>query len=266
MDKPAIVNHGNGIRQGEYLLKFQGDEQDCPAGVPLCQYLAMDSFNSAYIQSPGGLDKNQEIRSQGQFPGDNRLLLVSSAHSSRQTFGPPAAADVLSVDAELWRARRGIENYDAAALRLQTGAGAELLYFTAHCVEEVQTGPWWELLFEKGTARCGENSRDMIVTFNDGSTKNYGSLDGKKMMLKLDKVVEAVRTGRRPLCTLETVRSHLQTVIMVQESPIEAVPAEKIAQGKNEAGDPFYSIPGFSPALIRCYRENHLPREIGYTV
>jgi predicted dehydrogenase len=179
---------------------------------------------------------------------------------------PETSADVLSVDAELWRARRGIENYDAAALRLKTGAGAELYYFTAHCIEEAQIGPWWEGLFEKGTVRCGESSRDITVAFNDGSTKSYGSLDGGKMMLKLDKVVDAVRNGRRPSCTLETVRSHLKTVTMVQEFPVKAVPEEKIAKGKNEAGDSFYYIPGFSQALIRCYRENHLPRETGYTL
>jgi hypothetical protein len=168
---------------------------------------------------------------------------------------------VLSVEAEIWRARPDIENYDAVAVKVKTDRDTPLLFYTAHCVEESMTGPMGEFRFEKATIRWRENGgEDFIAYFNDGTVKSYGSINKGKYLQKLYDAVEAARGGDRPSCTLETVRGHQKCVNLVQEFPVTVVPTEKLGHVTGDDGDDYYFIPGFVELLSQCYREDKLPR------
>jgi predicted dehydrogenase len=173
-----------------------------------------------------------------------------------------SAADVRSVRAELWRARPDIENYDAAAVRIQTEEDTELLFFTAHCIEEKQIGPLGEYVFEKGIIRRGENAKDDFTAyFDDGQIKSYSPSPEEKRVQKLHDALESVRSGRRPVCSLETARPHLKCVLMAQEFPVKPVPEEKLVLGGKDTEDPYYYVPGLAETFSRCYAENLMPSE-----
>ncbi|MDR2102208.1 MAG: Gfo/Idh/MocA family oxidoreductase [Treponema sp.] len=181
------------------------------------------------------------------------FLLGRDRHSS---------ADVRSVQAELWRARPDIENYDAAAVRIRTGEDTELLFFTAHCIEKPHIGPLGEYVFEKGIIRWGENSGDEFTAhFSDGQTKSYRPGAEEKKLQKLYDALESVRSGSPPVCTLETARPHLKCVVMAQEFPVQVVPEEKLALGDKDTADPYYYVPGLAQTFSRCYEQFLLPSE-----
>ncbi|MDR3167966.1 MAG: Gfo/Idh/MocA family oxidoreductase [Treponema sp.] len=175
-----------------------------------------------------------------------------------------SAADVRSVQAELWRARPDIENYDAAAVRIRTEGDTELLFFTAHCIEEKQIGPLGEYVFERGIIRRGENSKDDFTAyFYDGQIKTYRPAPEEKRLQKLYDALESIRSGSPPVCTLETARPHLQCVLMAQEFPIQVMPEEKLVLGGKDTEDPYYYVPGLAQSFSRCYEEYRLPSEGG---
>lgn len=175
------------------------------------------------------------------------------------------SAAVESVEAELWQGRPEIENYDAAALRLKTSGGMNVLFYTAHCIEEFSLGPLGEYRFEKAVVRWGEKpGSGFTAHFNNGRVKSYDEMDKGNPLQKFYDALEAVRSGVPPVCTLETARPHLQCVTKVQQFPVKKIPPEKIAQGSSEDGDIFYYIPGLSKAFLRAYEENALPSETGF--
>jgi predicted dehydrogenase len=172
---------------------------------------------------------------------------------------------VEGLEAELWRGRPGIENFDAAALRVKTGPGTPLLFYTAHCVEEPMTGPQGEYRFEKALVRWGERpGSGFIAHFNDGRTKPYG--EASTPMQKFYDALEAARGARPPACTLESARSHLRCTALAQGFPVTQVPEEKLIRGEAGEGDDFYAVPGLAAAFLKAYGENLLPSEAGFSV
>ena len=176
------------------------------------------------------------------------------------------SAKVDSLEAELWQARPGIENFDAAALRVSVARGARLLFYTAHCVDE-NMYPLGEYKFEKAVIHLmREETVYFTAKFNDGSEKTYNEKEKVRDNQKIYDCLESIRTGTKPVCTLRTVRSHLECVTRAQEFPIKKVPSEKLNQGHNDDGDPFFYVPGLKEAFLRSYEESVLPSETGFGV
>ena len=174
---------------------------------------------------------------------------------------------VESAEAELWQGRQDIENYDAAATRIRTGSGIDLLFYTAHCVEEIMPEPLGEYRFEKAVIRWGNPlNSGYTARFNDGKEKSYVELRPEGVMQKFYDSLEAVRTGIPPVCTLQTVRSHIVCVNLVQQYPVRKVSAENIVQCATEEGDSYYVVPGMADALFRAYEKSVLPSEMGFDV
>jgi len=181
--------------------------------------------------------------------------------------GMRTSTAVESVEAETWQGRPDIENYDAAAVRLVTGSGVKVLFFTAHCIEESSLGPLGEFRFEKAVVKWdGSSGPGFTAVFNDGRKKSYNVADDAGDFRKLYDAVDAVRSGVPPVCTLQTARPHLQCVTLVQQFPIKKVSSEKLGQGSTEDGDMYYYIPGLSAAFVSSYEKGVLPSEIGFTV
>ena len=177
------------------------------------------------------------------------------------------SAAMESLEAELWQGRPDIQNYDAAALRIKTETGVRVLFYTAHCVKQLFTGPMWELRFENAVIKRGPPP-DMNYTacFNDGRIKTYSGIDKGSPLQKLYDCADAVHTGIPPVCTMETARSHLHCVISAQQYPVQKVPPEILAMGTDDDGDVFYYIPGLKDAFLSAYEKNALPRENGFNI
>ena len=177
------------------------------------------------------------------------------------------SAAVESVEAELWQARPDIENYDAAAVRLRTGSGVKLLFYTAHCVEESTPGPLGEYRFEKALVQWGgQAGPGFTAFFDDGRVKPYDTPDTENDFRKTHDVIEAIRSGVTPVCTLETARPHLQCVTMVQRFPVKKVPPEKLVQAKSEDDDTYYYVPGLAKSFFSAWEKSVLPSEIGFNL
>ena len=181
------------------------------------------------------------------------------------------SVEINSAEIELWQGRPDIENFDAAALKIKTVTDVQVLYYTAHCVEITGTGAEGDFLFEKARiTRSPESLASFKAVFNDGSTKTYAESseeNNRHTMEKFYDSLEALKTGVPPVCTLETVRTHLKCVEMAAKTPVRKAPEDKLATGINEKdGDRFYYIPGLSQAFFKGYAENKLPSETGFKV
>ncbi|MDR1971430.1 MAG: Gfo/Idh/MocA family oxidoreductase [Treponema sp.] len=168
-----------------------------------------------------------------------------------------SAADLGSLEARLWKARKEIENFDAAAIKILSPGGTEVYFYTAHCVR-AGTGPMGEFQFEKARAVYGGDER-ISVFFNDGRVKDYNDIERKEsQMQKLFDCVEALRGGPRPSCTLKTARSHLDCVIKTQEFPIIPVTEDRLEFFK-EDGEEFLCARGLGEAFREAYEHYTLP-------
>jgi predicted dehydrogenase len=195
--------------------------------------------------------------------GHELQLMLFLLGNSLETSG-----DLRSLKAELWRARPGIENYDAAAVKIDTSRNIPIYFYTAHCIKSPDIGPVGEFCFEKGTIRWTNEKGEEGFTayFNDGRKKRYepGTEKNNSLQKLLDSV-EAVQKGTRPVCTLATARSHLDCMLKVQEFPITQVDKSKLSQG-DQNGDGFFYVPGLEEAFIRSYDQAVLPEDIGFKV
>jgi predicted dehydrogenase len=171
--------------------------------------------------------------------------------------GPDTAAAPASLEARLWKARREIENFDAAALKVRTSGGVELYFYTAHCVGS-SAGPLGEFQFEKARAVYGGDER-ISVFFNDGTVKDYNDIERREThMQKLFDCVEALRGGQRPRCTLKTARPHLDCVLKAQEFPVIPVPEGRV-KSFTEKGEEFHYAEGLAESFRAAYDSFTLP-------
>lgn len=113
------------------------------------------------------------------------------------------ACDVESVEAELYRANRKIENYDIAALRFRMTSGVPVLYYTAHPIFTECWGPIGVLEFEKAKITYQYEKPEFHVHMKDGTEFDYSDIQPGSDMQKLLDAVEAVRTGKPPVCGVE---------------------------------------------------------------
>jgi Predicted dehydrogenases and related proteins len=163
-------------------------------------------------------------------------------------------AKVESVDGVLYKARVNIENFDAAAIKIETDCNVPLYYYTAHCLDEKKVGPFGEFEFEKATI-IDENDR-LVAHFADGSEKDYGTIDKGLRLQKLYDAVTAVREGTRPVCTLKTAFEHTRLVIMTEKLPVYL---RYDAEVKSDEGDGYYAIKNLATDWLSCYRSWSLP-------
>lgn len=163
------------------------------------------------------------------------------------------------LQAELYRANE-IENYDAAALRIWTTDGVEILFYAAHPVLE-EIGPWMEFQFEDAmiTYRAGEYP-SFVARFKDGRQKDYHGPAGGHTE-KLWEVIAALRAGAPPACGIEAALSHLLCVHGAQQSSaIHPFPSSlKRIQDCN--GDPLVWVEGLAQVFWKAFEGDLLPSE-----
>jgi predicted dehydrogenase len=170
---------------------------------------------------------------------------------------PDTAQGLVSLEARLWKARKEIENFDAAAIRVRAAGGADLYFYTAHCTAS-SLGPMGEFRFEKARAVYGAGER-ITVFFHDGAVMDYNGIErGRGQRQKLFDCVEALRGGPRPSCTLKSARPHLDCVLRAQEFPAAPVPAGKLKFFR-ENEEEFLYAEGLEAAFLDAYNNFALP-------
>lgn len=166
------------------------------------------------------------------------------------------AAQPGTINAQCFRANP-IENFDAAALQVKA-AGAEILFYTAHCVPDL-LNPIMEIEFEKGRVSFDySDPTGFKAIMNDGTERIYGHPDSTYWN-KLWQTVDAVRKGTPVLCGIPAATPHT-TVVDYLQNNIEVVSrAEKIKEKTWDDGATLKFIPGFAEALREAYENNTLP-------
>lgn len=166
-----------------------------------------------------------------------------------------STGSVKGVDGVLYKARRDIENYDAAALCIHTDEGVDLHYYTAHCLDEKKVGPFIEMEFEKAVIKSSDDN--FRIEYKDGRVEDYSSHEKGERLQKLYDSIDSVLSGTRPAVTLSTSLAHIKCVIEAEKIPVylryDAV--RKTA----EDGDGYWCIENLKDEYLRAYDNWTLP-------
>ncbi|MFH1748884.1 MAG: Gfo/Idh/MocA family oxidoreductase [Planctomycetota bacterium] len=171
------------------------------------------------------------------------------------------SAEPIDIVAELYRANE-IENFDTAAMRIHTAAGAEILFYGSHAVVE-ELGPVCSYEFTKATIECAGLSAPIQARFNDGSVKHYASPEGEPHSRKLWACVKAVAEDAAIPCGLRAARSHTLCINGAQDSVSRIVdfpPA--LIHVRGTAPSRLTWVAGLPDVLRRCYTDGVLPSEL----
>lgn len=165
------------------------------------------------------------------------------------------AAHPQTVDAHLWRANN-IENYDTAALLVQTHSGVEVLFSTTHAVIE-QHGPLMEMEFADAVVTYPTESYTFQARYHDGQIVDYGSPDASASN-KLWTTIDVLRGGGVLPCGIETALPHLECVVAAQQQPIQSFPAGRVQHTPIGESDAITWVDGLGEEMLAAYRKSML--------
>ncbi|HUU37596.1 MAG TPA: Gfo/Idh/MocA family oxidoreductase [Candidatus Desulfaltia sp.] len=170
------------------------------------------------------------------------------------------AAEPVRIEAELYRAH-DIENFDTAAIRCFTAAGAEVLFFVSHAAG-IDTGPVFSYEFERAEVRAAGRAAEIIAR-RAGGKKSYGTPDTEPLC-KMWEAIDSVKGRELPACGLEAALGQVLAVNGAQDSQpkIQNFPP-KIISSQGEPGHREISVEGLADILGECYEKNLLPSELG---
>lgn len=168
----------------------------------------------------------------------------------------------LDLEAELYRAN-DIENCDTAAIRAHTANGVEILYYATHAGEN-NIGPILHYEFEKGTVKYDPATKNLIVHFADGSTKDYGDPFDDHMN-KLWHTVDAINNNTSVHCGLEAARAQTLFINGAQDSASQIVDFPKdlvtTIRPADESLSPRKCVSKLDETITTCFEQNLLPHE-----
>lgn len=164
----------------------------------------------------------------------------------------------LSISADCFRANF-IENFDTCAIKIQMPENVRLLFIASHAAEKTRN-PEFIYKFENAVVSYSKDDGDNIIAnFFDGRVKSYGS-PFDDATIKLWKCVDAVNSGKKPICTAETALAHTELIGMLYANvPIFDFPEE--AKRINIETDGIY-VEGLYDIMYRAYKEEKLFSEI----
>ena len=169
-----------------------------------------------------------------------------------------SAACPETVSGSLYRARN-IETFDTCFLRGSFADGCTLLFCASH-VAEKRIDPQFEYRFEKGIVFFDENADGVVrAVFRDQSVKAYGQPQSDaEIRRKLLVMVDAARTGKRPVCGISTALPHLRVCdALLRWMDIAAFPRELIRTRTAEPSGLY--VKGLDKAMESFYRTGEPP-------
>ena len=167
-----------------------------------------------------------------------------------------------TLSAELYRAN-DITNFDAAALRCTMAEGGEILFYTAHCIDD-EHPVQFSYEFERGTvtynvAEDSANPVEIIGVHQDDGVINYGMPEGDNDG-KIWQCVDAVQQGGQAVCGPSAARSQVLAVNAGQESQRHIVQLPNV-QTMDAEGVPLTFMPGLLQDWEACFAAGKLPSE-----
>lgn len=170
------------------------------------------------------------------------------------------AAAPVSVQAVLWKAKPEIENFDAAALRVETEIGVPVLYYTAHCLGTKALGPLTEYRFEHASVYFGRNGvSEYEAVLEDGTVISYAGINKGDKLQKFYDTLACLESGTMPVCSAETAVPQMQCIEILQKFPVYHVPSENLSILENEKEGRIYTIPTLEKAFRSWYEAEKLP-------
>jgi len=206
----------------------------------------------------------------GKIQRDGKWVLDSPANNAlchqlnlaMYLTGPTAdeSNSPTAVEAELYRGRPAIENYDTCFIRCQTTGGTEAMILLTHATSEHRQ-PVVELVGDNGTLRRSINGTAELE--REGKTvanaKDEGRASHRVMTNNfVDRVTGIVP---RSMCEIENAIEPTRIVCAASEAaPVRAIdPAHLEPTGD----DTVYAIRDIKEVFDRCLAEFALPSELG---
>jgi predicted dehydrogenase len=168
---------------------------------------------------------------------------------------------IADLEAELYRANP-IENYDAAALRIHTSLGSDLLFYTAHSVIEHQ-GPIIHYEFEHAVVEYSDADPEFRVRFKNGQVESYGNPVTTEYN-KLWQCLEALHTGKPVVCGVKTALPHLLCVLAAQKAPVMVFEPVRIHALEQDQDRTIWAD-GLAESFKACYQAGALPSDLKFT-
>ena len=169
----------------------------------------------------------------------------------------------ITITAECYRANP-IENYDTACCRIETAAGADILFFTTHAVKD-KDGPVFRYFFEKAEIHYEDDGK-IIATFEDGTTKNYGNPDANRM-LKLDYCIDRCldSSSTQSICSAESASALTQCVEALQKVTVTTFPEDLLVKiPLEEEGHSHVYVPALESAIKTACKNQKLFSEMNF--
>ncbi len=179
-------------------------------------------------------------------------------HNMLYVCGPAPGLSVtpLTLEAECYRANP-IENFDAACCRVETEEGPEILFYTAHCVREVD-GPHFRFECEEAQVEYSVGG-EITATLTNGQRISYGSPDEHKM----NKFRRCLQRCRAPdastdICGAEAALAHTLCVEAIQTVPVHTFSNDRLSTREIQPGEHLTYFPPLNAAMRQAYDEGLL--------
>ena len=206
----------------EAIQALKRDILDGLYGKPIAMKTAISwPRNRAYYARGGGWG--------GRIEKDGVMILDSIAsnacahylHNMLFLLGKTmeTSVEIASVKGECYRAN-AIESFDTCTLRLTAEDGTPLYFVASHAAGR-KKNPEFLYTFENGEITFSEDEDSIIrARLADGREICYGD-PFKSNFKKLWDVMDAIREGRTPICTVQTALPHTRLIgRMYEEIPI----------------------------------------------
>ena len=178
--------------------------------------------------------------------GSGRWVYDSPANNATAHFlhhmfyllGPKThlSATPTAVTAECYRANR-IENFDAVCCRVETHEHVDILFYSAHCVQN-RIGPLFRFDFDEAVVSIEQES-EVVARFRGGHEKRYGNPGQGARILKLKHSLDRCQApgGGNTLCGPEAAFAQTLSINGLQQMPVHDFPPSLRLQkdvGNNE--------------------------------
>jgi len=185
------------------------------------------------------------------------LMLFMSGKSLDESLMPETA------EAETYRINPDIENYDVAAIRCKLPGDIELLYYTAHALEEHGISPRCCFEFENGRIDFDWDKGEKFTGKTSvGKTYSYTRPESYDEAQKLWDCIQAVRDNATPVCTVKTALPHMRIVHTIQPETVPHIDSEHVKH-YYENEDEYFGLIGLKDIFIKCFNEDKLPYDLG---
>lgn len=249
------------------ICNLKKDIHDGLLGTPLSlrSYVSWQRFDSYYNSSWKGRVRDAA----GHWILDS-ILTNATAHYLHNTFfvlgdAPDRAAMPQSLRVELYNGK-GIETFDTAFVQGEFANGCDFFLAVTHSGDR-NIDPVLRYEFENAvvTASGNDDSAEIIATFHDGTTKNYGAALGEYHVAeKIRTMIAVAADPTYPIpCTVHTILPQLTVCNAIcDQADVHLLPTDRMERVADP--EPGVFQPGLSDEAWRCFEEGKLPSELGY--